>query len=279
MTHHENPEPTSCARVDQLRRVEHTAAELRTTSDPRAISKLTLQRATLADNTPDWHHWPDVRPIARDVVYTAGTLTPSDMVTRVRLADVDPDDPVLVRLFEVQGDIENLAAQAQSSAAHACTRYHILRHRRGLDPESALKQALSEVSPFWRSTPRTYLQVGQRIRFGSAHKTWHVQAVSDNYVALVQQAPFEPKGTLQYSVIDWARGIRGPANLIGWGYGDGTYSRSECENMLREFEYELTSADRPQGDDDGDSESAMQGLEVSHRNNVEIYEFAVLRAS
>lgn len=270
----------SHAGAEQLRRVEQTAAELRTASDPRALSRLTLRRAALADTETDWHHWPDVRPIARDVVYTAGALTAADMSARVRLADVDPDDPVLVRLFEVQGDLENLASQAQSSADGACSRYHILRHRGGLDPDAALEQAVCEVSPFWRSTPRRFLRAGQRIRFGTVHKTWQVQAVSDNYVALVQQAPFEPKGTLQYSVIDWARGIRGPANLIGWGYGDGSYSRDECARMLREFEYDITTdLSEVSGDDDDDSESDMQGLEVSHRNNVEIYEFAVLHAS
>jgi hypothetical protein len=276
---HETSDSDLRPSADQLRRVQETAADLRTNSNPRIVSEHTLRRATLADSDPDWRHWPDVRPIAREVIYTASSLTSSDMIHRVRLADVGPDDPVMVRLFEVQGDIDDLAAHAQSSASHASLRYHVLRHRRGLDPQSALQQALSEISPFWRSTPRRFLRVGQRIRFGTAHKTWHVQAVSDNFVALVQQVPFEPRGTKQYTVIDWARGIRGPANLIGWGYGDGTYSHSECANMLREFEYDVDSADMSEVADDTNSAPVMQGLEVSRRNNVPIDDFAVLSAS
>lgn len=266
----------ACASADRLRRVEATATALRTACSPRIISEHTMGRAELADRDPDWRHWPDVRPIARELVYAADRMAFSDMTHRVRLADVDPDDPVLVRLFELQGDIDNLAAHAQSSASHASLRYHVLRHRGGLGPESALRQALSEVSPFWRSTPRRFLRVGQRIRFAGVRKMWRVQAVSDNFVALVQQAPFAPRGTQQYTVIDWGRGVRGPANLIGWGYGDGTYSPSECASMLREFEYAIGSADMPTV---VGSTPVMQGLEVSRRNNVPIGDFVVLSAS
>ncbi|MFD6093998.1 hypothetical protein ACFWGN_17930 [Oerskovia sp. NPDC060338] len=91
-------------------------------------------------------------------------------------------------------------------------------------------------------------EVGQKVRVDDARKTWTVQAVSKNFTVLVQQAPFEPKGTLQYTVLDWHNNDRGPCNLIGQGYGDGTYSPSECARMLAEFE---------RGD-----------LEVSHRNHV-----------
>lgn len=275
MTQHVAPGSELGAMQDQLRRVEETAADLRSNSDPRIISAQTLQRATLADSDPDWRNWPDVRPLAREVIYTSGSLLSADMLSQVRLADVDPADPVAVRLFEVHGDIENLAADAELAASHASLRYHILRHRRGLDPDAALKQALSEISPFWSSIPRRYLRVGQRIRFGTTRRLWHVQAVSDHFVALVQQAPFEPKGVLQYTVIDWARGIRGPANLIGWGYGDGTYSRTQCAAMLREFEYELEIADLLASG----AEPTMDGLEVSHRNNAQIYEFTVFEDS
>jgi hypothetical protein len=115
------------------------------------------------------------------------------------------------------------------------------------------------------------LKVGDRVRLDGKPKRWTVQAVTENFAALVQQVPFEPKGTLQYTVIDWRNGIRGPCNLIGQGFGDGSYSREECARMLAQFEY----------DDEQDPAylKAMRrgetswtpenwSLEVSHRNRV-----------
>ncbi len=51
-----------------------------------------------------------------------------------------------------------------------------------------------------------------------------------------------------YTVVDWRNGVRGPCNLIGQSWGDGTYSPAECAAMLAEFE--------------------AGELEVSHRNRV-----------
>lgn len=97
------------------------------------------------------------------------------------------------------------------------------------------------------------MQVGQRIKLANDRCRWTVRAVTEHFVALVRQADFEPAGTLCYTVIDWRNGVRGPCNLIGQGYGDGSYSEAECAEMLAQFE-------------DG-------SLEVSHRNRVPI-EFA-----
>lgn len=57
-------------------------------------------------------------------------------------------------------------------------------------------------------------------------------------------------GVPQYTAVDWRNGVRGPCNLIGQAWGDGSYSEAECAAMLAEFE-----AGR---------------LEVSHRNRVRI---------
>jgi hypothetical protein len=84
---------------------------------------------------------------------------------------------------------------------------------------------------------RRHLAVGDRIRLvPDARHWWTVQAVSEHFTACVQQAPFKPKGTLQYTVLDWRNGVRGPCNLIGQGYGDGSYSPEECARMLADFE-------------------------------------------
>jgi hypothetical protein len=82
------------------------------------------------------------------------------------------------------------------------------------------------------------LQPGDRIRLAPDGRLWWtVQAVSEHYAACVQQAPFQPKGILQYTVLDWRNGVRGPCDLIGQGYGDGSYSQAECAEMLADFEY------------------------------------------
>jgi len=62
---------------------------------------------------------------------------------------------------------------------------------------------------------------------------------------------------MQYTVIDWRNGIRGPCNLIGQGYGDGSYSSEQCAEMLTEFEDVRVVG-----------ETEWPALEVSHRNRV-----------
>lgn len=81
---------------------------------------------------------------------------------------------------------------------------------------------------------------------------WTCQVANDRFAVLVAPVRFKPKGTLQYTVWDRERAVRGPCNLIGQGYGDGSYSVAECERMLAQF----TAGE----------------LEVSHRNNVPIFQ-------
>jgi hypothetical protein len=100
------------------------------------------------------------------------------------------------------------------------------------------------------------LEVGDQVRLahGSPGRWWWtVRAVTENFVACVHQAPFHRRGVMFYTVLDWRNGVRGPCNLIGQGYGDGTYSEGECAKMLSEFE-------RRRGE--------WPELEVSHRNRV-----------
>lgn len=95
------------------------------------------------------------------------------------------------------------------------------------------------------------LSPGDKVKLHDGGKNWWtVKAVSENFVAVTQQVPFQKSGVLQYSVLDWRNGRRGPCNLIGYGYGEGTYDEAECAEMLAEFE--------------------SGQLEVSHRNNVRL---------
>lgn len=102
------------------------------------------------------------------------------------------------------------------------------------------------------------LNVGEPIRLDDGH-IWTVRAVSANFVALTRRitnrerlddwdqaeeyglrpsefSRLEGVGSRLYTVIDWRNGVRGPCNLIGQGWGDGTYSEAECAEMLAEFE-------------------------------------------
>lgn len=98
--------------------------------------------------------------------------------------------------------------------------------------------------------PAKPLAVGERVRFPreTGSLWWTVQAVSPRFAILTQHVPFQPNGTLRYTVLDVEAGIRGACNLIGYGWGDGTYSRTQCEAILAEFE--------------------SGELEISHRNHV-----------
>lgn len=83
------------------------------------------------------------------------------------------------------------------------------------------------------------LSIGSRVRFSNDYRPrnwWTVVTQSLHFDALVRQAAFQEKGILEYSVVDWRNGVRGACNLIGQGYGDGSYNHNECRRMLREFE-------------------------------------------
>jgi hypothetical protein len=106
------------------------------------------------------------------------------------------------------------------------------------------------------------VKVGDRLRLDpDPRRWWTVQAVTPHFAACVQQVPFQPKGTLRYTVLDWRNGVRGPCHLIGQGYGDGSYSEQECAAMLAQFE--------------GEYPDLGFTLEVSHRNNVDLLVLAV----
>lgn len=99
-------------------------------------------------------------------------------------------------------------------------------------------------------------EVGDKLCFPETGRYWWTcQAVGDRFAVLTQHVPFKRKGVLQYTVMDAEKGIRGPCNLIGQGYGDGTYTREQCEEILHKFE--LPDTDTFQ-------------LYISHRNNVPV---------
>lgn len=117
------------------------------------------------------------------------------------------------------------------------------------------------------------LAVGQKVLLAHAappNRKWEVQAVNDRFVVLTQQRPFHPRGEVQYTIIDWDRGVRGPCNLIGQGWTFHVESlRQDAEKLLdglqahREF---LANA----GPRAKVRLTEQPFIEVSYRNNVPI---------
>lgn len=107
------------------------------------------------------------------------------------------------------------------------------------------------------------LNVGDKVKFVDDRRWWTVKGVTEHFAALTRQAEFERAGILCYTVVDWRNGVRGPCDLIGQAWGDGTYSEAECAEMLAAFE---AAEDRPE--DDG--APYMLKLHVSQRNWVPI---------
>ena len=116
------------------------------------------------------------------------------------------------------------------------------------------------------------LKRGDKLRFDKKSKWWHVRTHSSRFTVLVQQAPFEPKGTPQYTIIDWEHGVRGACNLLGGGWGDGTDNQTEWDELQAALEYDRHDdpayiAYKVAGSVGGYVPS-MNGVEVSHRNRV-----------
>ncbi|MEU4558435.1 hypothetical protein AB0F72_08595 [Actinoplanes sp. NPDC023936] len=114
----------------------------------------------------------------------------------------------------------------------------------------------------WAMQPRPF-QIGDTTLLDTDPNPWTVKAVTENFAALTRPVtnadrkahldeqweadyPEDLEGDVFYTVLDWRNGLRGPCNLIGWGYGDGEYTESDCAAMLADFE--------------------AGGLEISHRN-------------
>lgn len=95
---------------------------------------------------------------------------------------------------------------------------------------------------------RLDLAVGDRVQLdGDADQWWTVQAVSPHYVACTRPPSQSERDEYidewgeelegpTYTVLDWRNGVRGPCDLIGQGWGDGTYGPDECTRMLAAFE-------------------------------------------
>lgn len=116
-------------------------------------------------------------------------------------------------------------------------------------------------------TSRTKLAPADHVKFSGDRRWWTVREADERFVILTRQAEFKPKGTPVYTIIDWERGLRGPCDQIGQGWGvdepDG------CASLLRALNYQLEVWARLVA---GEKSVVIDevGVEVSYRNNVPI---------
>lgn len=85
---------------------------------------------------------------------------------------------------------------------------------------------------YYQAEPMTpvAMTVGQRVRLDAERQWWSVRGVAGEVVVvLTRQAPFQRRGALEYTVIDWRAGVRGPVNVIGQGWGVDT--DEQCQEL------------------------------------------------
>jgi hypothetical protein len=109
----------------------------------------------------------------------------------------------------------------------------------------------------------TQVQLGQGTR---PKAWWKVRNRDERFTVLTRPRSTTGKGS-EYTIIDRARGVRGPCDLIGQGWdvdADGG-----CESLLRALNFHLEVAARLEA---GEERVVMTEIstEVSHRNNVPI---------
>lgn len=141
---------------------------------------------------------------------------------------------------------------------------------------SLLGQRAESVSS---STSPASLRVGQQVRLGVRRmpdrRWWTVRARDDRFVILTRQAPFEARGNSEYTIIDVARDLRGPCDLLGNGWD--VDEPGGVESLLRALQRFLETEARLAS---GATEVAHDGqqVQVSFRNNVPIEIYEVLDA-
>lgn len=96
--------------------------------------------------------------------------------------------------------------------------------------------------------------VGDKIYFAEERYPYTIQACDERY--LICTKPFNPKHTVQYTIVDLKYGIRGADNYWKCGGYVDYKDRKECERMLRALYGDCDDQDKP--------------VMISHRNQIEL---------
>lgn len=79
---------------------------------------------------------------------------------------------------------------------------------------------------------KVVIRVGDKVQFEGSKRWWKVRAVSDDGTFAILTSPFNLQKTVHYTIIDNARGVRGPDDRI---FSSGYESDDEVNERLREL--------------------------------------------
>lgn len=76
--------------------------------------------------------------------------------------------------------------------------------------------------------PRQTLFPGDKVKFSAERQRYTVRAANERFAVCTK--PFNARGTVIYTIIDFAQKIRGTENLV---FGMGAETDRQCEEMLQ----------------------------------------------
>lgn len=85
------------------------------------------------------------------------------------------------------------------------------------------------------------MAVGQRVKLDAERRWWTVRGRAGEVSVLTRQAPFRREGALEYTVLDWRAGVRGPVNSLGQGWDVDTDEQcQELAELVRDGKWVVT---------------------------------------
>lgn len=102
----------------------------------------------------------------------------------------------------------------------------------------------SKQRQYYQPEPMTPVDmaVGQRVKLDAERQWWTVRGRVDDVAVLTRQAPFRRRGVLEYTVLDWRAGVRGPVNTIGQGWDVDTDEQcQELAELVRDGKWAVSS--------------------------------------
>lgn len=113
-----------------------------------------------------------------------------------------------------------------------------------IDEQQLTNIERSKLGHYYQPEPMTpvAMTVGQRVRLGSERQWWTVRGRVDDVAVLTRQAPFRRRGALEYAVLDWRAGVRGPVNTIGQGWKIDTDAQcQELAELVRDGKWSVSA--------------------------------------